>query len=189
MGSFSLGGAMAVAGTAMSIASSLGLGARLDPELAHSFTVEIDGLIVGGFAEVSGLNAKVETVKIPNGGQNSYEEQRINGAKYPNLILKRGLTTADMLWLWYGDVVTGKIERHNGSIVLMTKDLLELWRWDFRDAYPVSWTGPSLKADQSVVAFESIELVHRGLSKDLGPFGSPSAGSVSVGLTAGASFL
>jgi hypothetical protein len=39
-----------------------------------------------------------------------------------------------------------------------------MW-WDFRDAYPVKWSGPELKADSGTVAVESVELVHRGLSK------------------------
>ena len=183
------GGSGAVAGTAMSVAGALGLGARMDPALAHHFSVEIDGLIVGGFTEVSGLSADVQVFKIPEGGQADYTEQRINGVSYANLMLKRGLTTADMLWLWHRDVIAGNITRRNGSIVLMTKDLLEMWRWNFRDAYPISWTGPSFHADQAQVAFETIQLVHRGISKDLGPSGSLSVGGgISAGASIGTSF-
>jgi phage tail-like protein len=184
-----MGGFNVSAGSAMSITSSLGPGARKDPALAHHFSVEIDGLIVGGFTEVSGLSAEVQMVKIPDGGQNDYVEQRINGVNYPKLVLKRGLTTADMLWLWHRDVCAGNITRRNGSIVLMTKDNSELWRWNFHDAYPVTWTGPAFRADQAQVAFESIELVHRGISKDLGPKGALSAsGGISAGASLGASF-
>lgn len=192
MSSFDVGvnAAMGAASTAMSIAGALGLLPRIDPALAHSFTVEIDGIIVGGFTEVTGLTAKVDVWPVPQGGQNRYTEQRIAGSKPENLVLKRGITTADMLWLWHQDVMSGKIVRHSGSIVLMTKDLAELWRWNFRDAFPVKWVGPSLRADQSAVAVEQIELVHRGISKDFGPFGGGSiGGSISAGMAGGASFL
>jgi hypothetical protein len=39
-----------------------------------------------------------------------------------------------------------------------------IW-WDFKEAFPVKWTGPELRADSGNVAFESIELAHRGLSR------------------------
>jgi phage tail-like protein len=179
MGSF---GVAAAASIAVGIASSMGLGIRIDPALAHSFMVEIDGLLVGGFSEVSGLESHVTLEPIPEGGQNQYQKHVVNGVTFPNLLLKRGITTADMLWLWYNDVVAGKITRRNGSIVLMTKDLAELWRWNFKAAFPVSWIGPAFHADQNAVAFESIELVHEGISKDMGV-------SASISLSASASLF
>jgi phage tail-like protein len=180
MGSFD---AMGSISTGLSIAKSFGLGVRIDPAMAHRFSVEIDGLIVGGFTEVSGLTATIKPVQIPEGGQNSFTEQRRGQLTFPNLVLKRGITTADMLWLWHQDVLSGKITRRNGSIVLLTEDIAELWRWDFHDAYPVVWTGPSFHADQALVAFESIELVHRGITKDMG-IGPVSVANISAGISA-----
>ena len=37
------------------------------------------------------------------------------------------------------------------------------YTWTFKQACPVKWTGPTLQAGTSAVAFESIELIHRGL--------------------------
>ena len=39
-----------------------------------------------------------------------------------------------------------------------------MW-WDFKEAFPVKWTGPDLRADSGSVAIESVELAHRGLSR------------------------
>jgi phage tail-like protein len=36
-------------------------------------------------------------------------------------------------------------------------------RWHFRNAWPVKWEGPHLKAKASEVAIETLELVHEGL--------------------------
>ena len=161
---------------ALNVATSLGLLPRVDPALGCNFTVEIDGLIVGGFAEVSGLDAEVILTKaLVEGGQNLYQDQFVNGRNSSRLVLKRGLTTADTLWVWHQDVLAGKIKRRSGSIVLITGDLTELWRWNFTGAYPVKWTGPALKADSSTVSFESIELIHRGISKDMGAASSATA--------------
>ncbi len=175
--------AMGSISTGMSVAKSFGLGIRIDPALAHRFSVEIDGLIVGGFTEVNGLSATMKPVPVSEGGQNAFTEQRRGPVSFPSLVLKRGITTADMLWLWHQDVLNGNITRRNGSIVLLTEDITELWRWNFQAAYPISWTGPSFHADQAAVAFESIELVHRGISKDMG-IGPVSLSNVSAGISA-----
>ena len=37
-------------------------------------------------------------------------------------------------------------------------------RWTFWGAYPIKWTGPELKASSNAIAFESIEMVHQGIS-------------------------
>jgi phage tail-like protein len=68
----------------------------------------------------------------------------------------------------------------------MTKDLTEMWRWNFKEAFPVKWVGPAFHGDQSAVAFESIELVHRGLSLDMGITASL---SLSAGISAAGSLL
>ena len=39
-----------------------------------------------------------------------------------------------------------------------------LW-WNVREAYPVKWIGPELRGESATVAFESVELVHRGITK------------------------
>jgi len=183
MASFDVGAMASVVG---SVAASMGLGIRIDPAFAHSFMVEIEGLFVAGFTEVSGLESRLNLETIAEGGQNQYQEQRVNGLIFPKLVLKRGMTTANMLWMWHNDVISGKIERRNGSIVLMTKDLTEMWRWNFKEAFPVSWIGPAFRGDQSAVAFEAIELVHRGLNLDKGITASI---SLSAGISAAGSLL
>jgi phage tail-like protein len=37
--------------------------------------------------------------------------------------------------------------------------------WNFHNAFPAKWTGPTFDASQSAIAFESIELVHEGISR------------------------
>ena len=99
-----------------------------------------------------------------------------------------------MLWLWLKSVSEGDIERRDGSIILMTSQLTELWRWDFTGAYPVAWSGPVFNANASAVAIEQIEFVHRGIWKSfaiggglgasaLGSIGGAVAGSISGGIS------
>ena len=146
----------------------LPLGMRVDPYMGYRFTVEIEGMIVGGFSEVSGIQSELATQDFEEGGQNEYVHRLPGRMKYPNLVLKHGLTDIETLWRWHRDIVHGKMSRRNGSVMLLNTNFLEAWRWNFVDAYPVKWTGPQLNAGQSQVAVESVELSHRGLTKGLG---------------------
>jgi phage tail-like protein len=58
-----------------------------NPYLTFKFQVEIHGLIVGGFSEISGLQAEVDVETIEEGGVNDYVHKLPKKTKYPNLIL------------------------------------------------------------------------------------------------------
>jgi len=132
------------------------------PYTSFKFRVEIEGITVARFSEVSGLTHETETETIEEGGVNDFVHILPRRTKYPNIVLKRGITDADEMWKWYQDVVSGKFKRKSGAIILVdvTEDTDTKWRWDFFEAYPVKWTGPELKADSNTVAFETIELAH-----------------------------
>ena len=136
---------------------------RNDPLLTCRFQVEIDGLLVAGFSEVSGLQAEIEIEDYREGGVNDHEHRLPGKTKYPNLVLKRGLTDSQVLWKWHCDTVEGKIKRKSGRIILFDASGNETWRWTFEDALPVKWEGPTLKADDSTTAVETLELVHNGI--------------------------
>lgn len=161
-------------------AGAVSLGERNDPFAGCNFVVEIEGLLVGGFSEVSGLSVETEVETYREGGLNEFQHKLPGATKYPsNLMLKHGLTTLDTLWQWHQNVVSGIVERKNGTIYLLDNARQPVVGWNFIRACPVKWTGPDLRADSSTVAFETIELVHEGLSR-------PQAG-ITVSLGAGVS--
>jgi phage tail-like protein len=125
-------------------------------------------VISGGFTDVSGLAAQIQTTPYREGGCNEFEHQLAGPASYPPLVLRRGITDSDELWSWHDDVCNGTIERRNGSILLCgDAGPASGLRWNFIGAYPVKWNGPTLQAATPAVAVESIEIVHQGLSRDL----------------------
>ncbi len=140
-------------------------GERNDPYMGYRFLVEIDGLIVGGFTDVSGLDITVDTEDYREGGVNDHVHKLSKGVKQQNITLKRGLSDSDVLWKWHRDTVNGKIKRKMGRIVLLNSMGNEKWFWTFEDAWPVKWSGPELKADSDSVAIETLELSHNGIKK------------------------
>lgn len=135
-----------------------------DPLGAFRFRVEIQSLVEAGFAECSGLQAEIEVEEVQEGGLNEFVHRLPKGSKQVNLTLKRGLATSDKLWKWYEEVAQGKIRRRTVNVFLLDAGGQQQWNWTFKEAYPVRWTGPELKADGSAIAVESLELVHNGFT-------------------------
>lgn len=142
-------------------------GRRLDPYMAFSFAIEIEGLLTGSFSEVSGLESSLQTDTYEEGGVNDFVHQLPRQTTHANLVLKHGLTAASTLWNWYYNVTQGVIERKNGTIMLLDHQLVPIVWWNFRNAFPVKWSGPTFNAADSAIAFEEVELVHEGMTKPL----------------------
>jgi phage tail-like protein len=122
---------------------------------------------VAGFNEVSGLTIETEVETLREGGVNGYEQQIPGPAKYSSrLVLKRGIGDLAHLWEWYAGVLQARIERRDVTITMLDSQGKPGIKWVFKEACPVKWTGPELRANTSAVAFESVELVHHGV--DLG---------------------
>jgi phage tail-like protein len=142
-------------------------GIRSDPYLAFNFFVEIQGILSGGFSEVSGIQAETEVQEYAEGGLNQHVHHFAGRTRYPPLVLRHGLTSMDGLWAWHQKVVQGNVTRLNGTIYLLNEKRIPLIWWNFKNAFPAKWVGPDLRAGSSDIAFESVELVHEGLSRPI----------------------
>jgi phage tail-like protein len=139
----------------------------LPPYLTFNFAVEIEGLLVGGFTEVTGLESTIEVEEYREGGVNGFAHKLPGKTSYANLVLKHGLTGIGSLWDWYHHTTEGAIYRRNGTIMLLSARQIPVMWWNFRNALPVRWTGPTFDASSDEVGFEALELVHEGLTKPL----------------------
>lgn len=134
------------------------------PLTAFRFVVEIGGMLAGGFSEVSGLQLETEVFEYREGGENGFIH-RLAGPSRPtgNLVLKRGIADADTLFRWHQDVIQGKIVRKPCTVHLLGEDGEPAVSWLFKEAFPVKWTGPELRAESGSVAVQSVELAHHGI--------------------------
>lgn len=145
-----------------------GLGIRLDPYSAYNFLVEIEGIIAGGFTDVSGLSVQTDVERKMFGGENNLEYKFVTTTKASDLVLKHGLTDLDLLWTWYENVTNGIIDRKNGSIYLLDHSGLPAMWWDFEGAFPIKWDGPTFNSANNTVATESLTLAINKLAKPKG---------------------
>ncbi len=140
------------------------VGDRKDPLLSYNFLVEIDGITRAGFREASGLDSSQDPVEYRE-GTDAFTSRKLPGmVKYSNISLKWGMTDDLEMLEWRQKTADGMVERRNGSIVLLDAAGQEKVRWNYHEAWPTKWTGPSFNATGNEVAIETLELAHEGLS-------------------------
>lgn len=140
-------------------------GQRQDPYRSYNFLVEIDGLIAAGFQECTGIDTSTDPIDYREGTDPNHVRKLPGLNKYTPVTLKRGITDSAELWQWRQTVISGRASRRNGSIVLLDDTGTERLRWNFINAWPSKWTGPSLNSTGNAVAVETLELTHEELVK------------------------
>ena len=138
---------------------------RVDPYRSYNFLVEIDGITQAGFQECSGLDSQTASIDYREGDDPPHLSKLPGMNSFTAISLKRGITDSDELWRWRQSVVTGRTDRRNGSIVLLDEKGQEKLRWNFREAWPSKWTGPTFNATGNSVAIESLEIMHEELER------------------------
>jgi phage tail-like protein len=140
-------------------------GSRVDPYRGFNFLVEIDGIAQAGFQEVSGLDSSTPAVDYREGTDPPFQRKLPGMTAVTPITLKSGITDSRELWEWRRTVIDGKTQRKNGSIVLRDETGAEKIRWNFTEAWPSKWTGPSLSAGTAAVAVETLEITHEELTR------------------------
>jgi phage tail-like protein len=138
---------------------------RDDPYKAFNFRVEIDGVTLAAFSEVSGLQSETDVIEYRTGTESNTVRKLPGLTKHANIVLRRGVTQDAELWNWRKTVEDGQVDRRNGSIVLLDADRTEVLRWNFLDGWISKWVGPTLNAKGNEVAIETIEIAHEGLTQ------------------------
>jgi phage tail-like protein len=141
------------------------VGDRKDPYRVYNFRVEIDGITRAGFRECSGLDTSQDAIDYREGTDPLTTRKLPGLVKFSQISLKWGITDDTELWAWRQTAADGKVQRKNGSIILVDDAGQEKMRWNFREGWPTKWTGPTFNATGNEVAIETLEIVHEGISK------------------------
>lgn len=135
-----------------------------DPVASFYFNLEVSGITICHFQEVSGLTWETEILSHKEGGLNDYEHKLMGQTKFSNLVLKNGMTNSRDLWNWRMKVLSDPASaRKDGSVVLLGfKDgsKFEIQRWNFFRGWPVKWDGPQLSGTANAIAIETVEIAY-----------------------------
>jgi phage tail-like protein len=132
------------------------------PLAGYHFYVEVQGKLIGAFREATGLTSESEKIEYKASGKMGEEiiVTQPGRTKYPDIVLKRGLTSNMDMQTWRKEIEDGKFKdtKKNGSIVLYDQSHAEIARWNFENAWPLKLEGPGLNSGNNEVAVESLTL-------------------------------
>ena len=134
------------------------------PYPAYNFKVSVTNVdtgetVSGSFSEVSGLTVDVQPIEYRD-GMDDTTNRKVRGLRKPsNITLKKGITGHVGFWNWILAGISGDVQRQQGYIAMLNEDRAEVMRWNFKQAWPTKYTGPSFNAKNNEIAMETLELV------------------------------
>lgn len=141
------------------------------PPVGFHFKVEVLDLPANDFdvrfSEVSGLSVEMGTEEVAEGGENRFVQKYPTRAKYPELVLKRGLLRKSAVWDWTRQCIEDyRIEPKSVDIKLLNESHEPLLTWHLVGAYPTRWAVSDLNASSNTVVIESLQLFYQYFTVD-----------------------
>lgn len=140
-----------------------------DLPTAARFLFELDGVEVGIFREIHGLQVTVGVEEFREGGQNGFSHRVPGRMTWPNVVFKRGVTQSNALFDWLNKssgegfaAASNKITRSTGAITALAGDGTRLRAWELIDVFPVRWKGPDFSVESRDPLEEELEITHHG---------------------------
>ena len=134
-----------------------------DALAGYHFSIEVDGVTIAQFQEVSGLVSELDVIDLKeNTKDGKYVIHKLPGnRKPPSITLKRAESASKDLWDWHEKIFSGKVSdaRKNGSVVLYSYDHAEVGRYTFVNAWPSKVSMSALKAGSNEILMEEVTLV------------------------------
>ena len=114
----------------------------------------------GVFTECKLPDVAWDIEQVKEGGQNTFIHQLPGQRKPGNVTLKYGLTKQYELLDWYADMMSEDFKETSRTvtITLLDSESKPVLVWNLHNAYPVKVTWPDLKAGDSTVAIQTLEL-------------------------------
>ena len=138
-------------------------GLPTDALAGYHYSIEIDGVSIAQFQEVSGLTSELDVIELKeNTRDGKYLIHKVPGPrKAPSLTLKRAKSASKDLWDWHQKIYQGKVSdaRKNGSVVLYNYDHSEVGRYNFMNAWPSKISMGTLKAGSNDILMEEVTIV------------------------------
>lgn len=130
------------------------------------------------FMECKGFKSSQDVIEISEVSPNKWGKNgkavgqviktKIPGnTSYTNMTLRRGLTVSMTLWNWLETIQDGNwaAKRRDGSLRLYTHGAEEQFRFEFKRAWPISYTITDLKSDPGEAEIEEMELAIEQLKR------------------------
>lgn len=135
------------------------------PHGKFRYTIEVQGMELGGFSEVSGFDASIDVIEYREGDKVQTSMKIPGLKKYGNITLKQGVADKDALYKWMETGFEKDVNRQTVTITLLDIEGKAAASWQVINAWPTKYTAPDFNATSSEVAVETLELAHEGMTR------------------------
>ena len=132
---------------------------------ASTFVIQVDGIQVASFSELSGINTEVEPVEyISTGPDGILHTKQYGKTKPPTVTLKRGMDAETYMWAWHQAVLQGEpTARKTCSLQLFAaaqspKSGQPIMTYILENAWPSKLEISGMKAGSSELDTETVVL-------------------------------
>ncbi|GAA0916553.1 phage tail protein [Nonomuraea longicatena] len=136
----------------------------LDSAVAHSFGLEVDGIVIKQITEVSGLRMEQDVIELrQNTSDGKYVVKKLPGRpKAGEVTLVRGLTADNSFEQWIKNARFGKMTdaRKGGAIIVYDFENNPIKRYKLLNAWPKSLEISSMKAGDTNVLTETLTITY-----------------------------
>jgi len=135
------------------------------PPVSFFFKVEVLGFDNAAdmrFTEVSGLYVEMGVEEVAEGGENRFTQKFPTRAKYPDLMLKRGLLAHSGITTWIFQCIEDyQFQPRNVDVKLLNEKQEPLLTWHVINAFPTKWAVSDLNSTSNTVAIETLQLYYQ----------------------------
>lgn len=135
------------------------------PHGKFRYTVEVEGMELGGFSEVSGFDASIDVIEYREGDKVQTAMKIPGLKKYGNITLKQGVADKDALYKWMETGFEKDVDRKTVTITLLDINGEAAASWQVINAWPTKYTAPDFNATSSEIAVETLDLAHEGMTR------------------------
>lgn len=137
-----------------------GLSADNSAQVGFFFHVVIGGNPLGEFRAVHGLGRSIDPEEIREGGRNYSPHLRLGQSKYQACKIEWGLSIRATLFDWINAVDAGYGFKRLVNIFQLDPMMRPVRVYTLWDAWPISWEGANLDANQDTLDTEEITIVY-----------------------------
>jgi phage tail-like protein len=137
-----------------------GLNADTSAQVGFFFHVVIGGNPLGEFRAVHGLGRSIDPEEIREGGRNYSPHLRLGPSKYQACKIEWGLSIRATLFDWINAVDAGYGFKRMVNIFQLDPMQKPVRIYTLWDAWPISWEGANLDANQDTLDTEEITIVY-----------------------------
>ncbi len=142
------------------------------PYKKYNYRLEIDGIDMAAFSEVSGFDATIDVIEYREGTETINSPRKMPGlTKYGNVTLKWGMSENMSFYEWVTGISDGTKAAAEDRVVDMNIYLQDdahndIASWELINAWPSKYTAPDFNASSSEIAFESVEIVYEEMHRN-----------------------